>query len=156
VLELLPRALVIRTSAFFGPWDTYNFLAGVFRALDAGQPCRAAADCTVSPTYLPDLVHASLDLLIDGECGLWHLANDGAVTWFEFARAAAERSGRAAELVLAASCATVWGPAVRPPYSALATGRGRLPPSLDRALSAFLNEFETPQSATGTDGCVSR
>ena len=30
----------------------------------------------VSPTYVPDLVHASLDLLIDGEHGLWHLANE--------------------------------------------------------------------------------
>ena len=156
VLELLPRALVIRTSAFFGPWDTYNFLAGVFRALDAGHACRAVADCTVSPTYVPDLVHASLDLLIDGERGLWHLTNDGAVTWFEFAYEAALRSGRAAELVMPVVGARAWGPAARPPYSALATRRGRVLPSLDRALSAFLQESATVQRATGTDGCVSR
>jgi hypothetical protein len=29
---------------------------------------------------IPDLVHACLDLLIDGEHGIWHLASDGMVT----------------------------------------------------------------------------
>jgi dTDP-4-dehydrorhamnose reductase len=28
-----------------------------------GRPFRAAADAVVSPTYVPDLVHACLDLL---------------------------------------------------------------------------------------------
>jgi dTDP-4-dehydrorhamnose reductase len=109
----------------------------------------------VSPTYVPHLIHASLDLLVDGECGLWHLANDGALTWFEFARAAAERSGRDASLVLPVAGAEAWGPAARPPYSALATRRGRLLPSIDRALAAFLQESVHVQRATGTDGCVS-
>jgi hypothetical protein len=31
----------------------------------------------VSPDDLPELIHASLDLLIDGERGLWHLAVQG-------------------------------------------------------------------------------
>jgi dTDP-4-dehydrorhamnose reductase len=155
VLELLPGALVIRTSAFFGPWDPHNFLAQLFRTLDAGRPCQAVADCTVSPTYVPDLVHASLDLLIDGERGLWHLANEAALTWFEFAQAAARRSGRTADLVLPVGSAEMWSPAVRPHYSALATNRGRLLPSLDHALSAFLLESVEVQQATGTDGCVS-
>jgi dTDP-4-dehydrorhamnose reductase len=32
----------------------------------------------VSPTFAPDMVGAALDLLIDGESGIWHLANPGA------------------------------------------------------------------------------
>ena len=32
VLELLPEALVIRTSAFFGPWDDYNFATVALRS----------------------------------------------------------------------------------------------------------------------------
>ena len=40
-----------------------------------------ADDVVISPTYVPDLTHAALDLLIDGEGGLWHLANQGAVSW---------------------------------------------------------------------------
>ena len=33
----------------------------------------------LSPAYIPDLVHALLDLVIDGSGGIWHLANEGAI-----------------------------------------------------------------------------
>ena len=89
VLDILPSALVIRTSAFFGPWDEYNFVTLALGMLAARRTFVAASDSMVSPTYVPDLVHASLDLLIDGERGLWHLANPGAITWAELARLAA-------------------------------------------------------------------
>ncbi|MEX0712941.1 MAG: sugar nucleotide-binding protein, partial [Pirellulales bacterium] len=89
VLALHPRALVIRTSAFFGPWDEYNFVTAGLRTLRAGLPFPAADDTIVSPTYVPDLVHACLDLLIDAESGVWHLANQGETTWAGFARRAA-------------------------------------------------------------------
>ena len=42
---------------------------------------------------MPDLCHAVLDLLIDGESGLWHLANQGALSWHEFACRLAEGAG---------------------------------------------------------------
>ena len=73
VLKLMPQALVIRTSAFFGPWDEANFATAVWRTLAAGQPFEPADDAVVSPTYVPDLVNATLDLLIDGKavCGTW-------------------------------------------------------------------------------------
>src|SRR5256885_10419504 len=83
VLEILPSALVIRTSAFFGPWDEYNFVTIALRTLALGQSFRAAADAIVSPTYVPDLAHAALDLLIDGEQGIWHLANSGETSWYD-------------------------------------------------------------------------
>jgi dTDP-4-dehydrorhamnose reductase len=152
VRELLPGALVIRTSAFFGPWDEYNFLACLFRTLDSGAPFMAPADSTVSPTYVPDLVNATLDLLIDGEHGLWHLANEGAVTWYEFARRAAERGGRPAEGVVPVETAQVWGPAIRPRFSALSSRRGQLLRSLDEALGAYLYEARAARAAAGASG----
>ena len=156
VLELLPTALVIRTSGFFGPWDDFNFLARLFRALDDGATVQAADDATVSPTYVPDLVQASLDLLIDREIGLWHLVNAGTVTWFEFARMAADRSGRNAGRIEATAAHRVWGPALRPRYSALASARGQLLRPLEAALDAFLAALPRERLSTGTDGCVSR
>jgi dTDP-4-dehydrorhamnose reductase len=84
---------VIRTSAFFEPWDQYNFVTIALRTLAAGKPFVAAEDAIVSPTYVPDLVNTTLDLIIDGECGLWHLANPGAITWANLARQAAEMAG---------------------------------------------------------------
>ncbi len=156
VLQLLPTALVIRTSGFFGPWDDFNFLACLFRALDEGSTFAAADDSTISPTYVPDLVHATLDLLIDREIGLWHLANGGAVTWFEFARMAAERSGRNVDRIQGVASHRVCGPAVRPRFSALASGRGQLLRPLDAALDAYLEDLPRERVSTGTDGCVSR
>ena len=70
-------ALVVRTSAFFSPWDRHNFVTQALAPSAGASPSRAADDMTVSPTYVPDLVHACLDLLIDGESGLWHLTNSG-------------------------------------------------------------------------------
>jgi dTDP-4-dehydrorhamnose reductase len=152
VLELLPSALVIRTSAFFGPWDDYNYLAHVFRALDAGATFSAPADAVVSPTYVPDLVDATIDLLIDGEGGLWHVANDGACSWFEFARAVAARSGRRADLIVACETARVWGPARRPPYAPLRSERTPLLRPLGAAVDAYLAALDG--SAPRIEGCA--
>ncbi|HEX9932858.1 MAG TPA: family 1 glycosylhydrolase [Allosphingosinicella sp.] len=93
VLAAHDRALVIRTSAFFGPWDRFNFAWAALSALAAGEPFEASSRAVMSPTYVPELCHATLDLLVDGEAGLWHLANDGAVSWYEFARRLAAAAG---------------------------------------------------------------
>ena len=148
VLDVTDDALVIRTSAFFGPWDEYNFLACLFRTLDTGESFRAAADTTVSPTYVPDLVHAALDLLLDGARGIWHLANAGAVTWFDFACEAAAASGRPADRIERACTADVWQPALRPAYSALASARGSLMPPLSAAIAAFTADLRRLEDAS--------
>jgi dTDP-4-dehydrorhamnose reductase len=137
VLSLMPRALVIRTSAFFGPWDRSNFVIQTLDAIRRGERVAAAADLVVSPTYVPDLVHATLDLLIDGERGVWHVANEGAVSWFEFARAAAHACGERSHLIDAVAAADLGWPAPRPAYSALSSVRGRVMRSTDAALAAF-------------------
>jgi dTDP-4-dehydrorhamnose reductase len=93
VLAAHPGALVIRAAAFFGPWDRHNFAWGVLTHLAEGKPFRASRTSMVSPTYVPDLGHAALDLLIDGERGIWHLANAGRVSWYEFAVAVARKAG---------------------------------------------------------------
>jgi dTDP-4-dehydrorhamnose reductase len=80
-------------SAFFGPWDSANFLTRTLNELAAKHRVLAANDQVVSPTYVPDLVHNSLDLLIDGEQGIWHLANRGSITWLDLARQVARIAG---------------------------------------------------------------
>jgi dTDP-4-dehydrorhamnose reductase len=85
-------ALIIRTSAFFGPWDRYNFLFDTIEKLKRGEEVVASDRTYVSPTYVPDLVHAALDLLLDGETGIWHLTNQGAVSWHDLAREIADRA----------------------------------------------------------------
>ncbi|HEX8143489.1 MAG TPA: family 1 glycosylhydrolase [Pyrinomonadaceae bacterium] len=143
VLEAHGSALVVRTSAFFGPWDEYNFVTVALRTLASGNAFVAASDATVSPTYVPDLVHASLDLLIDGETGLWHLANAGATTWAHLAERVADLAGLDASLVEARPTRSLGLAAARPVYTVLTSERGLLLPSLEDAVSRYFKECET-------------
>jgi dTDP-4-dehydrorhamnose reductase len=140
ILAAHPCSLVIRTSAFFGPWDEYNFLTIALRMLSTGQPVLAANDVIISPTYVPDLVNASLDLLIDGECGIWHLANSGAIAWADLAQRTAELAGVDASKVEAHPSEALGLTAPRPSYSVLSSERGILLPSLEQALHRYLQE----------------
>ena len=142
VLAAHPAALVVRASALFGARDVRDDVVGALRALASGKRFDVFDGQVVSPTYLPDLIHACLDLLLDGEAGLWHLANQGEVTWAGLARRAASLAGvdpigvrprPAGELGLAAP---------RPRYSALGSERGWLLPTLDDALARFVREHE--------------
>jgi dTDP-4-dehydrorhamnose reductase len=137
VLEAGGAALMIRTAAFFSPFDPHNFAQAVVRSLTARQPFRAAADLVVSPTYTPDLVNATLDLLIDGETGLWHLANEGALTWAEFAVRIGRACGLDERLVVPVPAKVLDWPAARPASVPLASTRGRLMPTLDDAIDRF-------------------
>ncbi len=148
VLAAHPRAMVVRTSAFFGPWDRHNFLHKALEAGAAGRQFLAADDVRVSPTYLPDLVNVALDLLIDGEAGLWHLANRGDVSWFEFAAQACTLAGLDTASLTAGSGAVADRPAPRPRYSVLASERACLMPSLDDAVARFVRaRAEAAESA---------
>jgi dTDP-4-dehydrorhamnose reductase len=62
------EALVIRTSALF---DRGSRIAGENRV--------------VAPTFVPDLVDAALDLLLDSAHGLWHLTNRGTLSLADLA-----------------------------------------------------------------------
>ncbi|WP_102127563.1 family 1 glycosylhydrolase [Deinococcus planocerae] len=145
VLETLPDALVVRTGALFGPRDGQNFAAHVRRELRAGRPVRAAGDQIVSPTFVPDLTHGVLDLLIDGAGGLWHLANAGAVSWAEFARMIARACGLDPLLVEEVPGSALGLPAPRPASSALASERGWLMPDLAPALARWSADVESAE-----------
>ncbi|MED5621388.1 family 1 glycosylhydrolase [Ideonella sp. BN130291] len=136
-----PQALVVRTAAFFGPWDVHNFVSQGLARLQRDEPWIAAHDQVVSPTYVPDLVQAALDLLVDGERGVWHLANDGAVSWAEFACRAAEAAGMRTAGVRPEPAAALRQRAPRPSFSALGSARGQLMPTLDAALERYVEAW---------------
>lgn len=146
------KGLMIRTAAFFSPYDPHNFAAWVVRSLAAGQPIAAAEDLVVSPTYVPDLVDAVLDLLIDGERGLWHLANQGQTSWADFAWRLADLMGLDAGLITPMPWRALGWAAERPAHAPLASERGRLMPSLESALARYAQalraaEFEAEVEA---------
>ena len=135
VLNAHDDALVIRTSAFFGPWDRYNFLYETLRRLAHGQEVQASSSRIISPTYVPELVQAALDLLLDEASGLWHVTNEGAVSWHELACEAADRAGLDKRRIRAAKADSV--------DTSLKSERGLLLRPLDKALTTFIEDAET-------------
>jgi len=146
-------ALVVRTSAFFSPWDAHNFVTQTLEKLAAGEPVIAAEDLVISPTYVPDLVHAALNLLIDGEHGLWHLANSGSVSWAEFARTVAFHSGHDPALVWGCPSSDLNFRAPRPRQTALHSQRGQLLNDWRGALDRYFQERRDAAHAPATQPC---
>ncbi len=140
VLHHDPTALVIRTAALFGPWDQHNFLTVGLRALRRGHRWRAACDQVVSPTYVRDVVMCSLDLLIDDESGVWHLANQGFASWSDLALMAARRCDLDPALIDAVPGQALGQVAQRPRRVVLGSERGTVMPTLHDALSRYLLE----------------
>ncbi|RNI33044.1 dTDP-4-dehydrorhamnose reductase [Rufibacter immobilis] len=145
VLAAMPTALVIRTSAFFGPWDEHNFVYHALKAMVRQEPLEAAADQFITPTYVPDLVNTTLDLLIDAESGIWHLANRGTYSWAEFAALAANMAGLDPKPWLeAVPSAKIGQPAARPMFSGLGTVKRGVLPTVEDALQRFLHATQFP------------
>jgi dTDP-4-dehydrorhamnose reductase len=129
--------LIVRTAAFFSPNDEHNFAVAVVRSLSQGKHFHAAHDRAITPTYVPDLCHAVLDLIIDGETGIWHLSNGDAVSWAEFARRVADASDLDPGLVVSVPGDDLGWRALRPLNCALVSERGVLMPSLESAIARF-------------------
>jgi dTDP-4-dehydrorhamnose reductase len=140
VLAQLPTALVVRTSAFFSAWDEHNFVHHALTAARQGETFAAADDLFVSPTYVPDLVNAALDLLLDGAHGRWHLANEGTYSWAELARLALRTAGLDEASVLSRPAASFGWAARRPRYSVLASEHGVLLPTVESGLQRHLHD----------------
>ncbi len=143
VSEAFPASLIVRTSAFFGPWDEFNFVYHIRRALARYEVVPTANDLIVSPTYVPHLVHAALDLLIDREKGIWHLANQGALTWTQLAYLIADKFDLDKQLIHPISADQLHFSAKRPPYSVLGSEHGQLLPPFEMALEEYFRRMVT-------------
>jgi dTDP-4-dehydrorhamnose reductase len=154
VLAACPGALVIRPGKVFAPHEDYDFLRHSLRAIARGERVRVENDIRISGTYLPDLVHATLDLLIDGERGVWHLANSGAVTPEQFLLAAADIAQLDPDPIDGAPFLRLNRPALRPRYRVLQSERGQLLPPLEDALQRYCRDapslFDEPEPLAAT------
>jgi dTDP-4-dehydrorhamnose reductase len=140
VLQAHPQSLIIRSSAFFGPHDSSNFLHNVIENLSRQSQIAVPNDVKISPTYVPDLVNIALDLLIDEEQGIRHLTNKGAITWADLAFETAKIFRLNSMFIDAQPLAAMNMGAVRPRYSVLGSEKGILMPTLEDALKRFRQE----------------
>ncbi len=90
--ELDPGSTIVRTSWVCG-YHGANMVKTILRI--AAQPGRLAFvdDQRGHPTFTSDLAGV-IDTLVTQQCsGLFHVTNQGAVSWYEFARAVLEAAG---------------------------------------------------------------
>jgi dTDP-4-dehydrorhamnose reductase len=132
--------LIIRSSAFFGPWDRANFAYKTIESVANGLMFGAADDVLISPTYVPDLVHAALDLFIDEGTGIWHIANEGNLSWAEFGGVIAERAGYSKKFITLLTSTDMGWIAKRPAFSVIKSKRGVQLPRLEQAIHRYFNE----------------
>jgi dTDP-4-dehydrorhamnose reductase len=91
VVDEIPRAVVVRTTVVYGPdRQEKNFVYQLIRNCRGGQPMRIPADQISSPTYNEDLANATVELCERDLHGVYHLAGDGILDRFAFARLACE------------------------------------------------------------------
>lgn len=87
----LEKYFIIRTSWLYGPWGN-NFVETILRLAAEREELRIVADQIGCPTYTGDLAAAIfrlLDLEDDrtacGHYGIYHFANEGQCSWYDFA-----------------------------------------------------------------------
>ena len=133
-LENAPSTLIVRSGVLFGPWDLEK---DVTRSLldPAAGGAHYADERPISFSYLPDLANASLDLLIDDESGLWHLANTGQASPHELVRRLEDSVSIQSTLENTAPGGLSTAP--HPLYCALGSERASLMPSLESALQRY-------------------
>ncbi|PYO36365.1 MAG: NAD(P)-dependent oxidoreductase [Candidatus Rokuibacteriota bacterium] len=91
ILDEVERALVVRTTVVYGPdAQEKNFVYQLIRNCRNGQPMRIPVDQLSSPTYNVDLARATVELCERDHHGVYHLAGDGVLDRFAFARLACE------------------------------------------------------------------
>lgn len=133
-----PSACVLRTAWLYGEYGN-NFVKAILRAAERGGPLKVVADQVGSPTWTRHLAHAINELIQTPARGLFHVANAGACSRFEFARAIVK--DRVEVLPISADQAA--RAAQRPANSSLASARwqaaGMRPlPAWETALADFL------------------
>jgi dTDP-4-dehydrorhamnose reductase len=145
VHAVLPDAHVVRTAWVYTGTGS-DFVGVMRRQADGDGPVNVVVDQVGSPTYVADLGAALFQIAErDTAPPLLHIANEGAASRFEQARAVFEGVGADPERLFPVTTEDMPRPAARPPYSALsgrsatAAGLGPLRPWRDALVAALGN-----------------
>ena len=116
------NSLVFRTSWLYSEYGK-NFLLTMMRLTSERPEVRVVFDQVGTPTYAGDLARAIFQIIESGEClrheGIFHFANEGVCSWYDFAFEIARRAGHNACRVLPCHSDEYPSPVTRPAYSVL-------------------------------------
>lgn len=96
ITEVGGSAIIIRTGWMYSVFG-HNFLKTMLRLFALRDEVSVVADQLGTPTYATDLARAILDIITSNDknllSGIYHYSNEGAISWFDFAKAIQQNSG---------------------------------------------------------------
>ena len=144
VRSLMTRYFILRTSWVFGK-NGHNFVRTMLRLGAEKKEIRVVNDQIGSPTYTQDLARVICDMLPTEKYGIYHVRNEGYISWYDFAKMIMEKAGLPCR-VLPVPSSEYPTPAKRPlnsrlDASALAAAGFAPMPTVENALERYLEEI---------------
>lgn len=153
VQEFNDQSIIIRTAWVYSSYGK-NFVKTILRLLTEKDSIGVVNDQVGSPTYAADLADAILSIIkklqhgevsLADHAGIYHYTNTGVISWYDFAIAIKELSGKSCQVnpIPTSGYPT---PAKRPAYSVLDTGKmqqvfGVVPPEWKASLRLCLQRL---------------
>ncbi len=150
VRSLMTRYYILRTSWVFGK-NGKNFVRTMLRLGAEKKELRVVSDQIGSPTYAKDLARVICDMIPTDKYGIYHVRNEGYVSWADFAKMIMEKSGLSCRIIPVPSSEYVT--LARRPLNSRLSGKklqaaGFAPmPTVADALDRYLTELKEEKSA---------
>lgn len=148
----LKKYFILRTSWLYGPGGN-NFVETILRLAKERDQLGIVADQIGSPTYTGDLAAAIFNLISHASpsnYGIYHFANDGACSWYDFAVAIVDQGRNQGEAIKVTQITPINTedyplPAKRPAYSVFTKEKylrttGMTIPSWQESLRQYFRE----------------
>jgi dTDP-4-dehydrorhamnose reductase len=145
VRSLMTRYYILRTSWVFGK-NGRNFVRTMLRLGAEKKELRVVCDQIGSPTYAKDLARVICDMIATEKYGIYHVRNEGFVSWADFARMIMEKAGLPCRIIPVDS--SEYASLAKRPLNSRLSGRklaeaGFAPmPSVEDALDRYLEELK--------------
>lgn len=99
LLALSPEAIIIRTAWLYSSYGN-NFLKTILRKSATNSELKVVSDQIGTPTYAKDLAKAIITILKSHQWvpGIYHFTDEGAASWYDFAKAIVRLAGRKTEI----------------------------------------------------------
>lgn len=118
VSHLLQKYYIVRIAWLYGGHGK-NFVKTILRLAEERDKLQVVDDQVGSPTYTVDVADGISMLINSGQYGIYHMVNQGEVSWYGFAKKILELSGNDRVIVEPITSDKLERPATRPAYSVL-------------------------------------
>jgi dTDP-4-dehydrorhamnose reductase len=146
-----PKHYVLRVESLFGGPHRRSSVDRIADAIRTGRPAPVFVDRIVSPSFVADVVEASLFLMrARPEYGVYHCVNSGHATWLEVGQEIVRHVGASGASLKPISVNDVTLRAPRPQFAALSNAKlahaGHKMPTWQDAIGRYLESLR-PQSS---------